>query len=313
MAARWLRLCPVRKTPDGEPAEPTDAELDTIRRVPARLAEVRRRLSDVSWLMRLIAEPIARRANREDQVTGRFWQGRFKTVKICDEAALLACAVYVDLNPIRAGLAMTPESSDFTSVQRRIAALVEPAGSATRPDAWLAPVPLCEAVVAPGPQPSASGARAIGVRASGARASDKGFLSLSVEDYLRLVDWTGRQIVHGRGGRIPAELPPILKRVGIDQHDWLPLVTGFGRLFHRVAGAPTRWRGCPGQPGAPAHADSVLATPNCWAGDERFFAPRPISRNYNAVPNNDTVRASNIAPEVRHNVPPQPRSLTLLP
>jgi REP element-mobilizing transposase RayT len=245
VASRWLTLCPLRKTRDGEPAEPTDAELDTIRNLPERLAEIRRRLSDVSWLMRFIAEPIARRANREDQVSGRFWQGRFKAVKLCDEAAILACAVYVDLNPIRAGLATTPETSDFTSVQRRIESLRQAAGAAerrharnvvTQPDAWLAPITLREESVPRGPQPSGTGARAsIG---SSSRASDKGFLPLSTADYLQLVDWTSRQIVRGRGGRIPAELPPLLSRVGIAECDWLPLVTRFGRLFHRVAGAP---------------------------------------------------------------------------
>lgn len=122
VARRWLRLCPVRKSPTGEPLEPTAAELDTIRNVPQRLAEIRRRLSDVSWLMRMVAEPIARRANREDHAAGRFWQGRYRMVKLCDEAALLACAVYVDLNPIRAALAESLATSDFTSAQRRIEA-----------------------------------------------------------------------------------------------------------------------------------------------------------------------------------------------
>ena len=184
VASRWLLLCPLRKQPDGQPAEPTAAELDTIRRMPNRLAEVRRRLSDVSWLMRMIAEPIARRANREDQVTGRFWQGRFKAVKLCDEAAILACSVYVDLNPIRAGLATTVESSDFTSIQRRIESLryvakqddaAKQDGTAKqpgvpRPDAWLAPIPLREAPMPPGPLPSTTGCR----------ASDKGCLPLSL-------------------------------------------------------------------------------------------------------------------------------------
>jgi hypothetical protein len=230
VAARWLALCPLRKTPSGEPAEPTAAELDTIRHVPARLAEIRARLSDISWLMRMIAEPIARRANAEDEVSGRFWQGRFKAVKLCDEAAILACAVYVDLNPIRAGLARTPETSPFTSVRRRIESLRQPAGknAASRPDAWLSPVPLCESRRRPGPQASPSGRR----------ASDKGFLPLSLEEYLALVDWTGRQVVRGKCGSIPAHLPPLLERTGIAAENWLPLVTRFGRLFHRVAGAP---------------------------------------------------------------------------
>ena len=156
VATRWLRLCPLRREASGEPAEPTEAELNTIRNVPERLAEVRRRLSDISWFMRMIAEPIARRANREDELNGRFWQGRFKAVKLCDEAAVLACTAYVDLNPIRAGLACSLESSDFTSAQRRIESLTQAATSAARPDGWLAPVALEESSSPPGPRPSAS-------------------------------------------------------------------------------------------------------------------------------------------------------------
>jgi hypothetical protein len=72
--------------------------------------------------MRALAEPIARRSNIEDKCTGRFWEGRYKCQKLADETAILACSAYVDLNPVRAGVAETPEKSQYTSVYERVAA-----------------------------------------------------------------------------------------------------------------------------------------------------------------------------------------------
>ena len=120
VARRWLMLCPKRKKPDKSPEEPNEFELNSIRSDPEKLATIRKRLSDVAWWMRLLCQNIGTRANQEDKQVGKFFQGRYRAVRILDEESLLACAAYVDLNPIRAALAETLESSQYTSDRPKI-------------------------------------------------------------------------------------------------------------------------------------------------------------------------------------------------
>jgi len=138
----------------------------------------RERLADLSWFMRCLNEPIARMANAEDHCTGRFWEGRFKSQALLDDRALLVCMAYVDLNPIRASIAKTPEKSEYTSIQERI---LHPESSILRPFAE--------------------------------QSDDHSGIPIALKDYLELVDWGGREIKHNKRGYIPAHAPPILIRL----------------------------------------------------------------------------------------------------
>ena len=240
VARRWLRLFPITRDKSGQPAEPTDQELSTITGNATRLSEIRRRLSDISWWMRCTAENIARRSNKEDQVSGRFWEGRFRAQLILDDASLLACAAYVDLNPIRAALAETPEDSDFTGAKDRIDDLKQRASTSAathdwersrrrQQSGWMSPIEIDERTDPTGPD----------LNPTEQRASLKGFLPISLAQYLELLDWTGREIQKQKRGSIPAQLAPILERLGIDASGWCDLVSNFGRLFKRAAGTAT--------------------------------------------------------------------------
>ncbi|MDD1782575.1 transposase [Enterovibrio sp. ZSDZ35] len=161
----------------------------------------RERLSCISWFMRLINQHIAAEANREDKCTGHFWEGRFKSQALLDEKALVAAMAYVDLNPVRAAIADTPETSDHTSVKSRIESLKN------------------DEVTAPNLFPFAGNPR---------KDMPDG-LPFRLMDYLALVDWTGKQVRDDKRGYIDNTLPPMLARLGLDTECWLQACTRIER------------------------------------------------------------------------------------
>ncbi|MBB3170196.1 transposase [Simiduia aestuariiviva] len=174
----------------------------------------RNRLADISWFMRQINEAIAREANHEDQCTGRFWEGRFKSQALLDEKALAACMAYVDLNPIRAKMAKTPEQSDYTSAKQR----------------------TTKAKRAHSPNHHQQQPKSLRPFVGNPRQDMPAGLPFRLTDYLELLDWTGKQIRANKRGAIDAELPPILERLNIDQKHWIYSATQFESRFKGLVG-----------------------------------------------------------------------------
>ena len=263
---RWWLVSPDRRDEQGHQAEITDLELRAFLADEKQVQEYRSRLSDISWFMRQLCQPIARRANKESNVTGRFFAHRFGSERILDMAGLLACSMYVDLNLVRAGMASTPEESEYTSAfdrirghaQRQRAELgqaADAAVSAESPDAWLAPLFLDERSDAYPMFDKPSDARdaddsegdaalrprmavtmGMGNAIGSPRASDKGFLPMTLEEYLALVDWTGRELRADKRGAIPAELLPILERLQIQPESWLDVIVNYDAKFRTAVG-----------------------------------------------------------------------------
>jgi REP element-mobilizing transposase RayT len=199
VARRWLSLS--AKTFDNDPVLTT--HVAALVAQPERLFVLRQRLGSLSWYMRYLKEPIARQANREDECSGRFWEGRFRTQTLLDDSAVLASMVYVDLNPIRAGIADSPENSHHTSAcarsQRSENArdmIIEPLASSIRSEIRM----------------------------------------ISAAQYLELIDWTTRTLHPHKNATVTGEPPPILTRLGLRTQQWCLQVSATESHYRRAIG-----------------------------------------------------------------------------
>jgi putative transposase len=181
----------------------------------------RTRLTDISWFMRSINEYISRKSNEEDKCTGHFWEGRFKSQALLNEQAVLSCMAYVDLNPIRAGMNDSLDSSEFTSIEQRVKQFsvdsIQLAEKSEKKIQGVGCVPLADFV--------------------GGKQLDG--IPYTLIDYLELVDWTGRAIRDdvGKRGYIPKSEPKILNKLGITAEIWLDTVDEYNKGFHQFIGS----------------------------------------------------------------------------
>ena len=172
----------------------TEAEL---RRVKEYVSEYRTRLMSVSWYMKAINEFIARMANEEDNCTGHFWESRFKSQALLDERALLTCMAYVDLNPIRAGMAKALGNSEYTSIQERV----------EKKSTWLS--------------------------AFGKGEND---LPYYLSSYIDLVDESGRCVRDDKRCFIPKDSARTIDKLGISPDTWIEELKGFKSIGFSAVG-----------------------------------------------------------------------------
>jgi len=225
---RWYMLFPPkgsnRKELSGEKLqERRDQDLADI----DLMNELRRRIGSISWFHKQLKEPLSKMINKEEGRRGTFFEGRFKSIAVADRDALVTTCVYVDLNVVAAGLADSPEASDFTAIKARIdhvralgrlddlaAAQQNSVAAATLGEGlntglWLAPIE----------EPSAVSGSGDSMGGAANPEQRKCVLDMPLGTYVWLVEYSGRIVRNGKAS-ISDELAGIFERLGTSAELW---------------------------------------------------------------------------------------------
>ena len=244
IATRWLIIHPTKEMKKEKRITPTKDDLDQTL-IEYDVEELRSRLSNISWFMRELNQYIAVRANREDNCKGSFFESRFKSQNLADDAAILTCMIYCDLNPIRAQIASSIEDSFHTSGYVRYQAekaknnlenadkLIErqpkkklnklqkkeikEQKEIAKINKWLAPIEKLDLNL----------------------KDDKRtpILNITLNKYLELLDFTGREYHKDKPGIISGNIAPILEVMGLSQKQWIENLKNYGKWYYRVLGS----------------------------------------------------------------------------
>ncbi|QDS88106.1 hypothetical protein EC9_22920 [Rosistilla ulvae] len=222
---RWIAVYPP-KTLDFSNEKAVTNWIEQYAKEKNRVMELRNQLKNLGWFIKSLKEPLARLANRADHCRGTFWEGRYKSIAIIDNEALLATCAYIDLNPLAAGIANTPEQSCHTSIKQRVdhvrckgqlprlraaregtVAASDLAGSMEQ-DLWLVPIEG---------------------RSVKDKCSREGILeTFPLGSYMMLVDYTGRMYRNGKAN-MNATIKEIFSRLETNVEAWQPRID---RMLH---------------------------------------------------------------------------------
>jgi hypothetical protein len=264
IARRWLCICPTLRRGDVPSDEPSDEEIQALCQDPSRIAQIRRQLSDISWLMRLLQQRVAQLCNREDRREGRFWQSRFRAMRLLDAMSHLAAIVNVDLAAVRIRSGKAVSASRFTSQVYRRKSLENCSQGVTnrsveaptevlpenpsddlgavaseahdgiaaitecRDDRHLAPISHCDTGVA-------TAARQVGQNTL-FRCSDESVLDMHLRDYVEILEQTSLGCQPADPKLFSLKLREVLRELQLTFHQWVILAGHFEKLFSHVAG-----------------------------------------------------------------------------
>ena len=243
IANLWLIIHPTKEMRKEKRDKPTKDDLNqTLLKYDTEV--LRRRLSDISWLMREPNQYIAVKANREDKCKGAFIESRFKSQNLADDAAILTCMINIDLNPIRAQIATSIETSIHTSGNHRYQAEnaknkllkaeelkesqhniklsklqekeIKKQKEIAKKDNWLAPIEKLD----------------LNLKDS----TRTPILNITTNKYLELLDFTGREYHKNKPGIISGNIAPILEVMGLSQKQWFENLKNYGKWYYRVLG-----------------------------------------------------------------------------
>ena len=283
IGTRWLLLHPTASMKSEKREKPTATEIAALIN-DYTLEEIQSRLSDISWFMRELNQHIAVKANRDEGLTGAFFDGRFKSQYLADDFAILTCMIYVDLNCVRAKVAASIEDSIFTSgydrmtshtAQLNLNSLEETKykdeDSLTyhqkkeikiqkkiiKKSSWLAPLAINKTKS----EPENGAPKKINLLPA---TTPTPFLSFTVEKYLKLLDLTGRTYHKNKPGVISDKFAPILDSMGFQQKHWMLRIKNYGLWYYRVIGPLA------------SLADKLISTKQKWfKGVKLWENPKP--------------------------------------
>lgn len=206
--------------------EPTSQQLKEFERDKELITELRKRLADPSWFVRQLNQRIALLANREDDCSGHFFEGRFGGEPISSLFALVICGLYVDLNEYAAGLASSIETSTGSSIYFRLQGRNKrQAGDAQafKEDGFLCP--LFSMDEEQGYPPAGT--------LQGLRASDKALFEFSLDQYVDCLQLLVSQLDAARADDDEGEKPPIdiesVAELLRDQDAFVAIAGDFGK------------------------------------------------------------------------------------